>query len=574
VNDHGWERAAELFDQAAKRSPEERAAFLAEACGNDEALRVEVESLLAHHEQAASDFLQPPEGLAGAAGQTAAAETIEHDPSSNLDGPTPRIEGYEIVRELGRGGQAIVYQAIQKAARRKVAIKVLLEGAHASKSAQKRFEREIELIAQLRHPNIISIFHSGTTQDRRHFYVMDYVRGAPLRQYVRDRKLTLEQTLGLFAGVCEAVQHAHQKGVIHRDLKPNNILVDADGAPKVMDFGLAKLLAGPVDTLVSISQQLVGTLPYMSPEQARGNPDEVDTRTDIYALGVILYELLTGHYPYPVVGQIVEVLKHIVETPATPPSRIWSPDSGILQRSRRRSRHGRCPIDDEVQTIVLRALAKDRERRYQSAGELARDIQHYLAGEPIEAKRDSALYVLRKLARRHAPATVALLSVVAVLVSTASISIFFYRQTRVGQSKLQEAYAKSEREAEWMSNLEAVMHVFVLNSFLCEWHADRLASAKGVRDQPLLGNAPERIAMDFLLNGQVSERELLERLGPAHASLAHFAIGEREWKAGNQEAAVAAYKSSLDADPGPVLKILVEGRLGSISERKDQKEDD
>jgi tetratricopeptide (TPR) repeat protein len=197
------------------------------------------------------------------------------------------------------------------------------------------------------------------------------------------------------------VQYAHQRGVIHRDLKPSNVLIDAHGDPKVLDFGLAKLLAGPLDSVVSITQDVIGTLPYMSPEQARGNPDEVDTRTDVYALGVMLYELLTGNFPYPVIGQMAEVLKHIAETPPTPPTRKWTKGSGVTQRSSKRLRAGECPIGDEVQTIVLKALAKERERRYQSAGELARDIGHYLASEPIEAKRDSGWYVLRVALRRN-----------------------------------------------------------------------------------------------------------------------------------------------------------------------------
>ncbi|MCH7924096.1 MAG: serine/threonine protein kinase, partial [Planctomycetes bacterium] len=315
--------------------------------------------------------------------------------------PSHSFPGYEIVRRISEGGQGIVYQALQKTTKRKVAIKVLLQGLHASTTARKRFEREIELVAALKHPNIITIFHSGTTKEGLPFYVMDYVRGLSLKEFVREKKLTLEDALKLFMKVCAAIQYAHQRGVMHRDLKPSNILVDTEGNPKVLDFGLAKLLAGPVETIVSISQEVIGTLPYMSPEQARGNPDEIDTRTDIYSLGVMLYELLTGGYPYPVAGRMADVLKHIAETEPTPPTRAWKSDAGVSRKSSGRFRPGQCPIDGEVQTIVMKSLSKDRDRRYQSAGDLARDIDNYLTGQPIEARRDSGWYVLRKALWRH-----------------------------------------------------------------------------------------------------------------------------------------------------------------------------
>ncbi|MCH8964015.1 MAG: protein kinase [Planctomycetes bacterium] len=402
-------KISDLFLAACELPPEEHAAYLDEACAGDAQLRAEIEALLAQ-DSAKENFLRtsggrdmagigPDEGRKPSGRQGPLEVTL--DTHGQHDRLKIRIEGYDIIRELHRGGQGVVYQAIEKATKRKVAIKVLIEGPHASKTARKRFEREIELVAQLKHPNIISIFHSGETPEGMRYCVMDYIRGVPMDKYVHENDLSLEDRLKVFSTVCDAVQYAHQKGVIHRDLKPSNILVDSAGNPKVLDFGLAKVLTAPVETVISLSQQVIGTLPYMSPEQARGNPDDIDTRTDIYALGIILYEMLTGHYPYPVAGQMAEVLKHIAETPPTPPSRQWTADSGVTRRSSKHLRAGKCPIDDDLQTVVLKTLSKERERRYQSAGELAKDIQHYLADEAIDAKRDSGWYVFRKTIHRH-----------------------------------------------------------------------------------------------------------------------------------------------------------------------------
>ena len=367
--------------------------------------------------------------------------------------PAPRIDGYDVLRRLKHGGQGVVYLAVQRSTKRKVAVKLLLQGVFASRSARRRFEREIELVASLKHPNIIAVFDSGTTPDRHSYCVMDYVRGVPLTQYVRDNALNLEQLLALIATTCEAVSHAHQRGVIHRDLKPSNIMVDVDGNVHVLDFGLAKTLTEPVETVMSVTGNVVGTYPYMSPEQTRGNPDEVDTRTDVYALGVMLYEALCGAYPYPVTGSVAEVIRHICETPPAPPVRAWSPDKGVPAGGRRGRgagrRAARCPIDADLSTIVCKALAKERERRYDSAGQFARDLRRYLANEPIVARRPSAAYQVRVFARRHKAVAGASLAVVLVLLLSVAVLVQQLKRVREANVKANAETAKADAAAKW-----------------------------------------------------------------------------------------------------------------------------
>ena len=278
-----------------------------------------------------------------------------------------------IVKELHRGGQGVVYQAIQRSTKQQVALKLMLQGPFASTGARRRFEREIELVGSLHHPNIAKVFDSGVAANRQLYFAMQYVQGHRLTDHVRDNQLSLDETLRLFQKVCEAVDHAHQRGVIHRDLKPSNIFVDdRDAQPYVLDFGLAKI--GGVDgdqfSQLSLTGQIVGTPAYMSPEQAAGLNDQIDLRSDVYALGVILYELVTGQMPYDVNGPITSVLKTIQESDPIRPRSI----------SRR--------INDEVEKIALKALSKEKQRRYATAGMLGEDIGRHLSGQPIEAKRD------------------------------------------------------------------------------------------------------------------------------------------------------------------------------------------
>lgn len=342
--------------------------------------------------------------------------------------------GYLLQHEIHRGAQGVVYHAVQRSTGRPVAIKVMREGPFAGPTDRARFEREVRVLAQLRHPDIVAIHDSG--QAAGHFFlVMDYIAGRPIDVHAAARR-DVRATLRLFARICAAVNAAHLHGVLHRDLKPGNILIDADGTPHILDFGLAKFAdEAPAESSsagLTLTGQFVGSLPWCSPEQAAGAA--LDIRTDVYSLGVLLYHMLTGRFPYPVGGSVDAVLSAVRSQPPTRP------------RALRRE------LDDEVETILLKCLQKEPARRYQSAGELARDIAHYLAGEPIAAKRDSAAYVLRKTLQRHRAVT-AVAAAFALLITTGFVATFtLWQQARRDRDRAAREAGRAEqalqREAE------------------------------------------------------------------------------------------------------------------------------
>lgn len=353
--------------------------------------------------------------------------------------PTDIIEGYEILSEIHRGGQGVVYKAIQKTTKRTVALKVLIGGAHASARELHRFEREVDLIASLQHPHIVTIFDSGVTHDRRHYFAMEYIHGSSLDAHLSQDTLTIREKLHLFRKICEAVGHAHLRGVIHRDLKPSNIRVDVHGNPHLLDFGLAKT-AGPGmlqgGTPVTITGMFMGTLAYASPEQTGGDPTLIDVRTDVYSLGVVLYEMLTNARPYATEGRMDEIIKTINEKEPKRPSLI---DANV---------------DDEVETIILKALAKEPDRRYQSATALAEDVERYLQGEPIEAKRASTMYMLRKTVRRHR-GQIAGLAIVTIVLSFAAGLVANYVRDLNNRARANELIDQAAMHIERRENYPA-----------------------------------------------------------------------------------------------------------------------
>ncbi len=338
------------------------------------------------------------------------------------------IGNYSVVRELGRGGMGVVYEARQENPRRAVALKMIRGGALADSHRVRLFEREVQTLARLRHPAIAAIYEAGRTTMGRHFFVMELVRGVPLSDYARLNLLSLRDKLQLFCRVCDAVHYAHQRGVIHRDLKPGNILVDVEGNPKILDFGLARIgeADGPVGTATMEVGKILGTLPYMSPEQARVTPEDsalaIDVRTDVYSLGVMLYELLTRQLPYDVRKAMPhEALRIICEELPVPPR--------MISRA----------LGGDLQTIILKALEKDAGRRYGSVSELADDIRRYLTNQPIRARPPSAAYLCSKWVMRHRATAGFVLLVVAVTVAFAAL--FWQQAVEFGeaQRRIEEA---------------------------------------------------------------------------------------------------------------------------------------
>jgi eukaryotic-like serine/threonine-protein kinase len=392
-----------IFDAARRiEAPEDRRSYVQQACGDDGALRARIEALLrVYHEE--RSFLHPPTAVFRAAA-----------PSPVREGPGTRIGPYQLLEQLGEGAFGIVFLAEQtQAVRRQVALKVLKPGMD-TRHVVARFEAERQALALMDHPHIARVLDGGETASGRPYFVMELVRGVPITDFCDQYHFTVRQRLELFVSVCQAVQHAHQKGVIHRDLKPSNVLVTRhDGAPvvKVIDFGVAKALGQHLTdkTLVTHTAQVMGTPLYMSPEQAAMGGRDVDTRTDVYALGVLLYELLTGTTPFDrerLRTVAFDELRRIIreEEPARPSARV----NTLADVAATASANGRIdpprlrrPFRGELDWVVMKCLEKDPARRYEMASELARDIQRYLNEEPVQACPPSAGYRLRKFVRRH-----------------------------------------------------------------------------------------------------------------------------------------------------------------------------
>jgi serine/threonine protein kinase len=435
----------ELFHEALARNPADRAAYLNRACAGDPALRVSVEALLRAN-VGATGFLSSP----------VPAATVDLPLATEAAGAV--IGPYKLIEQLGEGGMGSVWMAQQtEPVKRLVAIKLIKAGMD-SKQVIARFEAERQALALMDHPNIARVLDAGTTDAGRPYFVMDLVKGVPITKFCDEHRLTPRQRLELFIPVCHALQHAHQKGIIHRDLKPSNVLValyDGKPVPKVIDFGVAKAAGQQLTdkTLVTGFGAIVGTLEYMSPEQAEVNQLDIDTRSDIYSLGVLLYELLTGSPPFSKkdveAGGLLETLRVIREKEPTKPSKKLSTAEGLPALAANR---GTEPakltrlVRGELDWIVMTALEKDRSRRYETAGAFAADLQRYLTDEPVLACPPSARYRFGKFARRNR-AQLALAAALGLLLAAGgAFGWYSDRQATAARAEEDRRAERTERE--------------------------------------------------------------------------------------------------------------------------------
>ena len=429
-------REEQIFEQAlGLATPEAREGYLLGACSDDRDLRRRVDELLAAHKDAgALEFLK------------GSGRTQKIDPlvcgDHLTERPGDRIGHYKLLEQIGEGGCGVVYVAEQEEpVRRRVALKVIKLGMD-TKSVIARFEAERQALALMDHPNIAKVFDAGATETGRPFFVMELVRGIKITDYADQNNLSTPERLNLFIQVCHAIQHAHQKGIIHRDIKPSNILVtlhDGMPVPKVIDFGIAKATAQQRltdKTVYTAFEQFIGTPAYMSPEQAEMSGLDIDTRSDVYALGVLLYELLTGRTPFDaneLMSQGIDAMRRTIreQEPARPSTRLSTMVEGDLTTTAKH-RHAEPPelihqLRGDVDWIVMKCLEKDRTRRYETAHALAEDIERHLRHEPILARSPNVVYLLQKFARRHG-ARLGVGTAVGILVVGLVVTALMYRR--------------------------------------------------------------------------------------------------------------------------------------------------
>jgi len=522
-----WQQVRDVLEQAIALDSAARSSYLEMACQNDPELRAEVDSLLRSHDQAGSVFLKKP-----------AMDLIE--PSSNEARPSPRvgrrIGSYQIAEEIGHGGMGEVYRATRADGQYKkdVAVKLVRVGLDSSFVLQ-RFLHERQILASLDHPHIARLLDGGTTEDGVPFLVMELIEGEPIDRYCDEHSLNITQRLKLFAQVCGAVQYAHQRLVIHRDIKPSNMLVTKEGEPKLLDFGIAKILdpsAGPEATLVGAM-----TPEYASPEQVRGEP--ITTATDVYSLGVVLYQLLTGRSPYP--GDTTtphELARAVCEfEPGRPSTVIAREDTRMNAQTAdaiSRTREGspqklRRRLAGDLDNIVLKAVRKEPERRYISVEQFAEDIRRHLEGLPVKARQDSWSYRAGKFVRRH---KVGMAATALVLLAVAGGVAATIHQARIAEANRRRAEAR-------FNDVRKLAH-----SLMFDIH-DSVATLPGATPTLQLLIKDSQEYLDSLAKEASGDSSLQRELAMSYERLGNAQGNPFESNLGDPRAALQSYQKSL-----------------------------
>jgi eukaryotic-like serine/threonine-protein kinase len=496
-----WDQVKQLFTLALERDPEERSSFLRQACAGDDSLRTEIESLLSSFDGAATFLEDCP-----------AADLLSAQ-SRAMTGR--RIGAYRIIREIGHGGMAVVYlgERDDQNYRKQVAIKMVKPGIDTEQVLH-RFRNERQTLAALDHSNIVKLLDGGSSEDGSPYLVMEYVEGLPIDQYCDLNKLCIDDRLRLFREVCSAVQYAHEKLVIHRDLKPCNILIAKGGVPRLLDFGIAKLLNPECfqTAMVTRTDWRPMTPEYASPEQIRGQA--VTTATDVYSLGLLLYELLAGHRPYCSGDQsLLEMERLVCETEPEKPSAVINRTEEKLSRddgartaitpesvSQHRGLHPtelERRLRGDLDTIVMKALRKEPERRYGSVEEFSRDIERYLAGMPVKARKSTIAYRSGRFLRRHRESLAAALVVLGVVAGLAIWEVNRVSRQNAAVSEAKNAQVQARRSVAILGfkNLSHRPDTMWVSTALSEMLAAELAAGEKLRTIP--GEAVARMKIDL-----------------------------------------------------------------------------
>ena len=521
-----WRRVRQILEQALDVAPEQRSVYLEEVCAGDKALRREVEALMAADQQAGTGFL---------AGSAVEASTILAAAEELLSLAGTRIGPYQVVEEIGHGGMGTVYRAVRAddQYRKEVAIKVV-RGGLGDEFRLHRFLAERQILANLDHANIARLLDGGATEDGRPYVVMEYVEGRPIDEYCDQAKLPVPERLKLFRTVCSAVAYAHQRLVIHRDIKPVNILVTKDGDPKLLDFGIAKIL-DPEDTGVdqTVTVMRLMTPEYASPEQVRGEP--ITTASDVYSLGVVLYGLLTGRRPYGPASRVPrDIVQAVIETEPEKPSASVTRAETVTAQSVSETRDEipeklQRRLRGDLDNIVLKALRKEPERRYASVEQFSEDIRRHLEGLPVIARPDTFLYRSGKFIKRHKASVAAAITVLLTLIVGLVITVHETYIARAERAKAEQRFNDVRKLA---------------NSLLFEVH-DAIQTLPGATPARKLIVDRALQYLDALAKEAKGDLSLQRELGAAYEKVGDVQGGFRASNLGDVPGSIASYRKSL-----------------------------